>query len=597
MRRRLSPRPRVRVAALVTTTSLVASFLVGCQANPGDAPTVEDEPQPTAESTQPTAPPSADMLQLTVGVDTFSGNLNPHLVGNVNPVITAIADLTLPSAFTLEGEQWVPNRALLNDVTPDNEDAPRTVTYVLNSSAQWSDGTPVSVSDFQYLRDKIVAEAGTSETASYEQIESIKAGPGNSVKVTFAQPFAGWRELFRYLLPSHIYKSEDRPFSTMMDGSLAASAGAFNVAVVDADRGRVELRRNDRFWGERPAAMDKLILDVVPNLATSAQMLRTGQMDMLMTSPDAVSELALGEVPNVSSRVVQRQVDLSVVLNTASARVADQRLRGRILAALDRESIAKVVSGRPDATSPQEPPFAGRSAGVGAGTGEESAQESNGADAQAAESTAAQAPTGAQGDGSQELIVAAPTDDARAVNASRMVVDQLLSAGIPARSVTKTAAELYSTDVPEGSVDAVVSWQKTPTTVGDWLNQFHCVLGASSSQEEAGSERAGGVEKRTNGNLSGLCDAELADTLKAMASGNRDFDEAKDTLTGRIAEANVMLPLLRDEQIVAIGPNIDGPARTLREWATDPLSGIMITAPTWKKKESSQPVQPIEEAQ
>lgn len=573
-RRSLSPRPWVSVASRVMTTSLVAFVLAGCQANPGSAPTVEEETQTTAQSTQPTAPPTEEMLQLTVGVDSFTGNLNPHLTGNVNPVNTAIADLTLPSAFVQQGDKWVPNSTLLTEVVPDEEDAPRTVTYKINSAAQWSDGTPVSISDFQYLKDTIVSEKGINEFASYQQIESIEPVSGNGVKVTFAQPFAGWKELFRHLLPSHIYKAEDRPFASMMDGSLVASGGAFSVAVVDADRGRVELRRNDRFWGERPAGVDKLILDVVPNRTTGAQMLRTGQMDISMTSPDAVSELAFEEVPRVSSRMVERQVDLSVMLNTRSEKMSNPRLRSSIMGALDTDIIAKVVSGRPSATSPEEPPLA-------------------------AMVSAEKSVMGADND--NKITIAAPTEDADAVSASRIVVDQLTAVGLPVQGVTRPGADLFANDIPAGEVDVLISRHKTPRTIGDYLNQFHCEFDPSSLRQEREGEPAGVAEqegdKKTDGNLTGLCNAAMAENLSAMASGKESFAEARRAIEGTVAEADVMLPILRDQQIVAVGPNIEGPEPDIRQWATDPLSGIMVTAPTWKKKESSNPVEPMEEEQ
>lgn len=661
-RRFLSPQaPMTRRFAAGVSASLLAFTTVACQANPGDAPTVDDDTTETAESTRPTAPPSAEQLRVNVGVDSFSGNLNPHLVGNVNPVISTIADLTLPSAFVRAGDSWEMNSTLLSEVTPDNPDLPTSVVYKLNSAAQWSDGTPLSISDFQYLTDRIVKEPGTSEAASYEQIKSITAERGGAIKVTFHKPFAGWKELFRHLLPSHIYRSEDRPFATMMDGALAASGGTFNVAVVDANRGRVELRRNDRYWGEKPASTDKLILDVVPDLVTSTQMMRTGQLQMLMTRPVAITDMALGAVPDVSHRDVERQVDLNLALNSKSTSMSSIEQRKRVLSAINPDLIAKVVTGLPDAEPPSEPSIRGDATKSGNGpsaAGELGDNATESSEAKATETNAeGQGTDGASrilgGPGKEgQLIVAAPTDDTPSLAAARMIVDQLNAAGIAAKTVTKGSAELFSEAVPAGEVDAVVSWQKTPRSVSDYLNQFHCAVNGTqtdgaaaanstdtaeattsgaedtpeaatettteveeTSAEETGADSSGteatesekserestGADKakesmNTSGNITGLCDSELSSLMAELASGSTPLDGARDEINSRVAQANVLVPIVRDRQTVAIGPTVEGPGGPLEEWGTDPLSGIMATAPQWKKKEGAHTV-PMEENQ
>ncbi|MBC2681936.1 ABC transporter substrate-binding protein [Corynebacterium anserum] len=695
------------------SASVIAAALVACQANPGDAPTVEEDTAETTGTTLPTAPPTADQLRVNVSVDSFSGNLNPHLVGNMNPVISAIADLTLPSAFVPSGDDWTMNSQLLSEVIPDNPESPNTVVYRLNPAAQWSDGTPLSISDFQYLAERIVHEPGAREVASYGQIKSITTERGGAIKVTFRKPFAGWKELFRHLLPSHIYRSEARPFATMMDGSLAASGGVFNVTSVDADRGRVELRRNDRYWGETPAATDKLIFEVVPDLVASTQMMRTGQLQMMMSRPTAISDTALGQLPEVSHRTVERQVDLGLALNTRSKAMSSLKQRQRVVEALNTRAIAKVVTGLPDAVAPTEPSLVADATTDGVGVSSNQQDENkpaaarnvdpaNNAGADTASSDAASADTVSPGDtnvngaqdgksaentaestsmtaaqdgeakdsqkGSQRntprsgkktgdeggasrflgdvdlkapLIVAVPTDDTPSLSAARMIVDQLNEAGIAAKTVVKDPTELFSVDIPSGDVDAVVSWYKTPRSIGDYLNQFHCVANKESMREESQqpsglttdtaaasttaststttpvtqqdsdeapesstTSRGTGDNKssdqstqrpNSSGNITGLCDTQLSALMARMASGTESFQQAREEINALVAQANVLVPLVRDRQIVAVGPSLEGPSGPLGQWKTDPVSGIMATAPRWKKKESLS-AEPMEES-
>lgn len=549
-------------------TPLLAVMLAACQANPGDAPTVE-QVDSTAESAPPTAPPDKDDLQLHVGIGSFTGNLNPHLTGNVSATVMGIADLTLPSTHNLRDGAWEMNSDLLLSVTPNDPQTPIKVTYQLNTSAQWSDGTPVNVSDFRYLRQQIVQNPSTAEAASYELIKSIEPVSGGKIEVTFSQPFAGWQSLFRHLLPSHIYGAENQPFATMMDGNLAASAGAYAVTSIDEGRGRIELRRNDRFWGDTPAATDRLIFDRIPDLPTGMQMLRTGQIEMMVSEPSDISTIALESIPGVQYRAIERHVDLSFLLNTHSSTMAVADYRARIMQALNPDRIAQIATESTHTVRPANPPI---EAAAVRGAATESTNEQTNDPARALGSLS--------GDGA--VVIGAPSDDDRAVAAARVAADQLNSAGITTRVVTKDEAELFAKDIPEGTVDAVVSWQKTPESSTDYFNQFYC------SPKQGGTSTEGADAERNSliplsGNITGYCSEELNLGLLDTIEGKTAFAAQQDKLNERIAQANVVVPLVRDTQVVATGPAIEGAAPALEQWAADPLSGVMVSAPDWKK--------------
>ena len=75
-----------------TCMALVATISVAsCQANPGDAPTVEEESTTTSTPAPLNRDDRGKGKQITVGVDAFTSNLNPHLAGNESSLISAIA--------------------------------------------------------------------------------------------------------------------------------------------------------------------------------------------------------------------------------------------------------------------------------------------------------------------------------------------------------------------------------------------------------------------------------------------------------------------------------------------------------------------------
>lgn len=216
--RRPSTASRRRVpVAVLTALGLV---LTGCQANPGDAPTVEDQAPATdiedgagdADDTdQGDSSVAPELRRIEIGVDSVPADLNPHLVSTQSMLTSTVAELTLPSAYRRgpNGLRHDINNDLLDSVEIDggDEDAPEKVVYVINSRAQWSDGTPIVGSDFEYLHQQITTQPGVTSTDLYDSVDEISTSAGGRrVTVTFDSPTAQWRELFANLLPSHIYR-------------------------------------------------------------------------------------------------------------------------------------------------------------------------------------------------------------------------------------------------------------------------------------------------------------------------------------------------------------------------------------------------------
>ena len=541
---------------------------------------MEDPASTEAETTQPTAPPNAEELELHVGVGQFTDNLNPHLTGNVNPVVMGIADLTLPSTFRRAGESWEMDPDLLKSVQPNDPAAPTEVTYTLNPAAQWSDGTPVTISDFRYLSEEIGSNPAASEAASYGLIKSIEPSRSGAIVVKFSEPFAGWQTLFRHLLPSHIYGAENHPFSTMMDGAMAASGGAYSVSSIDEGRGKVELRRNDRYWGISTAATDRLIFDRMPDLSTGMQMLRSQQIEMMISQPSEITNIALKSLPDVQHRTVDRGVDLSLSMNVRSSVLDTAEKRGEVLRELYPALIAQIATENAQAQRPAQPEIeavAVSAPGQGEPQGEVPAPEDM------------RKLGRSEADG--VLVIGAPTDDQAAVSAARVAADQLKSAGIAARVVTKEASALFREDVPGGTVDMLVSWQKTARSGADYLDQFSCV-------ERKTAVRAGVASDKKllpySGNVTGYCDPELNKQLGAVVTGQSTLDSQRGSIEGHIAEANIVVPLVRDQLTVALGEGIEGPAASLDAWAVDPYSAVMVTAPEWKKRHGTSESVPLE---
>lgn len=602
-----SSRRRRPSAASAATVLVCGLLLAGCQADPGDAPTVDDadggqdldgadgnggdggeEGDAVGDNDVPTVP--EELRTISVGVDSVPADLNPHLVSSRSMVTSAVADLTLPSAFTVgdDGRRTELNSALLEsvEVVEGDEDAPTSVRYVLAGVAQWSDGTPISGSDFDYLRTQLVTAPGASATAGYTDIEDLVVSAGGStVTVDFSRPQPDWRELFAHLLPSHIYGSEGRSFSSLMETLPAASGGVYTVRQFDPGRGHLVLERNTRYWGETPARTDRIELSDSGDLPTATQMLRTGQFQMLTSSDGAVVEESLDTVPTVGTRTVDLGTRLDLVPNTAAGRLGSPEARQALLSTVDADQVARLVSGDPGAGAPED--VIGSQNGAG---------------------DPADALAGTEAD---PLRIAADTLDDGAVESARRVVDQLVNAGVPATVVTPTSADLFSSFLPRGDVDAVVVRQDRERTVTDLRSAYSCDQAdrpvtapsqdlptesdmpttedvpaadptdpteTSASAETTATDAPTTTEPGNSqltaraANVSGVCDDELDDLLDQGA-----FDRAVD----RINDLALGLPLIDDRTVIARSPLLLGPPGSIAQWPTDEWTGPFVTAGQW----------------
>lgn len=594
----------IAVASVATVCGLVLS---GCQADPGDAPTVDD----AEEAVDAQRGGSGDghggdgggavpkeLRTITVGVDRIPADLNPHLVASRSMLTSAVADLTMPSAFTVDddGLRTVLNSDLLDavDVLAGGEDAPTKVRYTLADGAQWSDGTPISGSDFHYLWQQVTTKPGTTDNAGYGDIADLEVSAGgNTVTVTFTRPQQDWRELFTHLLPSHIYGAEGRNFTTVLGTLPAASGGVYTVRQFDPGRGNLVLERNTRYWGTSPARTDRVVFSESGDLDTATQMLRAGQFQMLTTRGGAVTGESLDSLPAVGATTVDLDTRLDLVPNVAAGRLETADARRALLSTVDADKVARLVTGDPAAAAPDS--------GPGAFHGHGAVEDAAGV-------------IGATR--SDPLRIAADTLDDEAVEAARRVVDQLITAGVPATVVTPTASDLYSAFLPRGQVDAVIARQDLERTRTDLRSGFSCDVAdrpvqsasqelptesdlatgtatepgaasetesgsatpsgtssaSSASSSESGADAEASAPNARASNVSGFCDAELDGLLLEGSDA-----QITDYLSGQA----LALPLVGDRVVVGRSADLVGPPGRIASWPVGERSGPFVSVAEW----------------
>jgi peptide/nickel transport system substrate-binding protein len=223
---------------------------------------------------------------------------------------------------------------------------PQVVTYTLNPKAKWSDGKPISAADFEGFWK---ANNGTNPsfevpgTTGYEDIASVKKGKNSSeVVVTFKQTYADWIALFSGLLPASLTK-DPATYNTAWQSAPTVSAGPFIYQSKDVAAGTVTMVRNPKWWGPK-AVLDKIVYRAIPP-AAQIDALANGEVDYIDIGPDANAFARAKTLKGVSVHVAVAPNYRHLTFGQGSAIIREVAVRQAVMAAIDRDAIAKAMIG------------------------------------------------------------------------------------------------------------------------------------------------------------------------------------------------------------------------------------------------------------
>ncbi|MHA2788641.1 ABC transporter family substrate-binding protein [Corynebacterium sp. S7] len=527
-----------RLSTLFATLLTAGVVLSGCSANPGPAPVVEPTPSSSTSTAPTTTQARSARTEAAVGVEPLRNGFNPHLLSDDSSVVRSIAKLVLPSAFN-DGKL---NKDLLQSaeiIEPARSSGTvMTVRYVIQDAAQWSDGTPITGSDFSYLWRGMSTSPGVINPEGYRAISDVRViGSGaKTVEVDFHTQVAEWQSLFDFLLPSHLLDSSADGFLVGLRDDIPASAGRYLVEKVDRARGVISLNRNDRFWGQSPAQIDILSLVETRSTTHSADQLRAGQLQFVDVLPGETTRDTYALIPDIQNRLIQSQRQLGLTLSTTSPILSDHAARVELRGLVDVPLIARLGAGR--------------------------STDLNVADSEPvneAEPALLRSKIEASG---RPLRIGADPADATASASVRSLVDLLKQRGIDAEVVSTDITDLTRNRLPNGEVDAIMT--------REWIDgSLNYVAGALRCPDETTGLRSG--------NLSGLCMPESESVSTMALSGEISVEKAQELLDDFQTQEATWVPLLREQRVLALSPGIIGPDPDLEAW-TDGLA----TADTWK---------------
>lgn len=295
------------------------------------------------------------VVQLSVGLPELPDSFNPHVPSADNRLSVQLGQIlseVFPSPFILGGDdQWVLNTSVAESAQLLST-APETVVYKLRPGLNWSNGEPVTASDFWALwKAEEQLPPGTAGSAGYRDIESINgaglgAPPvpvlsqdgGEKVTVVFATPYQYWEGLFDDILP--LSYLSDHSFVTGFDSVSPGLSfeGPYRVTSFKPGVG-LDLATNPEWTGPAPQ-LSRVSFFADQSDFHLYQDLSSGRAQMVFLSRPSSTEAQLAhEVPNAHSAPSGAYQLEQLMFNLHSTAVSSLQVRQALSDLLDREQL------------------------------------------------------------------------------------------------------------------------------------------------------------------------------------------------------------------------------------------------------------------
>ena len=258
--------------------------------------------------------------------------------------IWTLGAYTMPRVhdFDQETGESVISPLMASDPTiEDDPDGGMTVTYEIAEEAVWSDGEPITSTDFKYTWDQIKNGDDIYDKTGYQDIESIDDSDPKTAVVTFATDFAAWKDLFGGfygVYPSHLLEGKDRN-AEMKDG-YDWSGGPWKLEAWEKGT-EIRLIPNESYWGQVPH-LESVVFRFVPETAAEVEAIKSGQVQAIY--PQAQLELEeLTNLPGYEFSVIDSLNYEALWFNTEKPPLDSKAVRQALAYATDRQAIVDAL--------------------------------------------------------------------------------------------------------------------------------------------------------------------------------------------------------------------------------------------------------------
>jgi len=229
------------------------------------------------------------------------------------------------------------------------------VTYEINPKAVWSDKTPITCDDFAFTWNAIANGDDIYDATGYTDIAAVDCPSATSAKVSYAQPYSGWKQLFggQYgIFPKHLLDGKD--ITAEMSNGYPWSGGPWTID--HWTKGvEVVLVPNENFWGAKPK-LDRVTFKIQADTAAEFESFKNNEVSIIYPQPqlDVVDQIQSGLSDAHSAYTADTGNLEALWMNNASPPLDDPAVRQAIGYSIDRDAIVKQLFGAVGVDTPMQ---------------------------------------------------------------------------------------------------------------------------------------------------------------------------------------------------------------------------------------------------
>ena len=287
--------------------------------------------------------------------------IDPHLVTGVpeSHIVRALFEgLAVKNPITLEPEPGVAERW---EISPDGT----VYTFFINPQAKWSNGEPVTASDYVWSWERAlhpetgslyaymlfpVVNAEKFASGAFDDFAEvgIKSLDAQTLRISLNAPTPYFLQLMDHYSTFAVHPETVLKFGGMSDRFTLwtrpeniVSNGAFTLKEWSLNR-QIKVEKNPHYWDKSSVALEGVYFYPTENVVSEERMFRSEQLHVTQGIP-------LGKIPNY--RAVQNSPYVQApylgtyyyLINTKKPPVDDVRVRKALSYSIDRDTLTRTV--------------------------------------------------------------------------------------------------------------------------------------------------------------------------------------------------------------------------------------------------------------
>ena len=232
-----------------------------------------------------------------------------------------------------------------------------TITFDLRDGVRFSDGEPLTARDVVYTYRLIMNPkiAAPRARAYFEKVKDVRQEGDHRVVFEFKEPYFRAFETCAGMAiqAEHFYSRFTEAQYNEMPGLLFGS-GPYQLSVEPTEwtpgNGKIELVRNDQYWGPKPA-FDRLVFREITDDNARLTTFKNGELDRFSVRPEQYKSLKADEAVNARAKLYEyetvlggyRYIGWNQHRDGQPTRFADKRVRQAMTMLIDRQEICQRI--------------------------------------------------------------------------------------------------------------------------------------------------------------------------------------------------------------------------------------------------------------